>query len=247
MAILKAFDFEVPAFGEFALPPFEVPRYQDAVMALNPLAYWRFGDNAGDALADETGTHPLTITGPHTPGQAGAIANDSDTSVFMSGGTARAASPVLPSATNAPFSIAFWIRRPLGAVFNGGFMGQFSGSYLAGELRLHLTANANLRFTQLNQFDFHSVQAIGTAWRFAVLTRSSAGLASWYLDGERDAAQPGAGASIPQNPFEIGTIDPNAPVFYLDEPAVFDFEMTSDQVRWLDGLGRASLALPPGV
>lgn len=246
MPMLKQVDFEVPNFRELATPPIAVPSYPDAVMALNPLAYWRMGELPGDALADETDNYPLTLTGSHTLGHAGAIANDDDSALYFFGGKATAASPVLPSATNAPFSIAFWARFPAGPISGGAMMAQYTGS-TTGHTRVHIPSSGLMRLSVINGVDFYSNATIGSDWRFAVLSRSATGTLRWYIDGEPDAELTGSSFAIAPINFLIGNPALSNVVIYLDEMAIFDTDLTPPQVCWLHGLGRAQLALPPSM
>lgn len=244
MTILKQVDFEVPSLGEFAEPPISVPRYPDAVLAMNPLAYWRFGETTGTTLADETSTFPLTLTGNHSLGHDGAIENDGDGALSVFGGRATASAPILPSATNAPFSIAFWARFPPGPISGGPMMAQYTSS-TTGHTRLHIPSYGLLRLTVINQVDFYSNSAVGPDWQLVVLTRAASGTLRWYLAGELDAELVGTDTTIAPINFLIGNPLFSQIVMYLDEVALFDDELTAAQVRWLNGLGQAQLALPP--
>jgi hypothetical protein len=60
--------------------------YRDAVLAKNPIAYWRLGDAAGPNAHDETGNgHDGTYIGNPKFGQPGAIHGDSNTAVQFNG------------------------------------------------------------------------------------------------------------------------------------------------------------------
>jgi hypothetical protein len=243
MTMLKQIDFEVPGFRELASPPVTVPSYPDAVMAMTPLAYWRLGEASGSTLADEIGSHPMTLTGDHALEQDGAIVNDDNQAIYFSGGEATASNPILPTATNAPFSIAFWVRLPTGPVSGGSIIGQYDG-FGTGQTRLHVRSTSILRLSVINELDFFSNTAIDTSWRFVVLSRASSGMLRWYLDGQLDAEHSGTNTTIAPVNFYIGHKFNSMPPFFLDELAIFNDELTQAQIRWLDGLGRARLALP---
>jgi hypothetical protein len=60
--------------------------YRAAVLAKNPVAYWRLGEAAGPTAVDETGNgHDGTYFGNPTLGQPGAIHGDSNTAVQFNG------------------------------------------------------------------------------------------------------------------------------------------------------------------
>ncbi len=246
MTILKYVDFEVPNFGELALPSMAVPDYASAVMALTPLAYWRMGEQTGTTLADETGNYPLQLSGAHSLLQDGALTYDNNEAIHFSGAVATANAPLLPGGVNAPFSVAFWVRAPAGPIDGGAIMGQFTTTSI-GHTRLHIPDDGRLRLTILNGVDVYSTQQIDTSWRFAVLTRSGAGLVRWFVDGQLDVEQSGGGDAIAPIDFLLGQVTTNSVNFFLDEVAIFHHELSADQVRWLYGLAMGQLALPDGL
>jgi len=81
--------------------------YYDAVIADNPVSYWRLGD-AGSPAVDEVGGRDLSYHNSPLPGQPGAIADDPNTATDFSGGR-RALTHGFDSALNTPeFSIEAW-------------------------------------------------------------------------------------------------------------------------------------------
>lgn len=246
MVVLKHVDFEVPDFGEMKLPTQAVPSYSQAIDALGPLAYWRMSDTVGSTLTDQTGNYPLTLTGNHTPGQPGALVTDDDLAIHMGNATALAASPVLPGATNDPFSIAFWIRIPPGPINSRPFMGQFVSQGF-GRTRMLLEADGRLHFLTIGNPSLYTTELVTEDWRFAVLSRSASGLMSWYIDGQLDTQGTGHDREILATPFLLGAFSASYADFYIDELAIFDTALSLDQVRWLYGLAQGQLTLPPGL
>jgi len=61
------------------------PIYRDAILALNPVGYWRLGETSGTVAADETGNLDGTYIAGATLGQPGAIANANNTAVGLDG------------------------------------------------------------------------------------------------------------------------------------------------------------------
>jgi len=244
MTMLKQADFEVPGFGEFALAPVAVPRYADAVQSLGPVAYWRMGEGSGTTLADQTAAHPLTLAGDYALGQPGAIALDDDAAVRFDDGTASSAGPVLPTGASAAFTLVFWARRPLPTVHAGPIIGQFT-SGATGHLRLILKADATVRYFLSGDPDLITQAEVGTGWRMLVFTREADGNARWYVDGQLDTQAAGHGTALASVPLILGASTTNIANILLDELAVFDQALSADQVRWLHGLGTASLASNP--
>jgi len=92
MVILKHIDFQVPDFGELAAGPQLLPGYRSAILADEPIAYWRLGESAGSSAADETTAHH----GAYKPsaaeawtggalGDPGALAFDTNTAAAFDG------------------------------------------------------------------------------------------------------------------------------------------------------------------
>ena len=83
--------------------------YSAAVLADNPVSYWRLGDS-GDPGLDEVGGRNLTYEGSPIPGQPGAIAGDPNTATGFSGD--RSALSLAPDAglQSQTFSIEAWAK-----------------------------------------------------------------------------------------------------------------------------------------
>ena len=246
MTILKQIDFEVADFGELALPPIDVPGYASAIHSLEPLAYWRLGEQSGTTFADQMGNDPLSFTGTHPLGQDGALLTDNDDAVLLDGVRAQTSGSVLPAGTGDPFSIAFWIRVPPGSINGGPFLGQFF-SNISGHARIILDDDGRLRFLVTDESNFYSAEVVSETWRVVVLTRSASGVIRWYFDGQLDTQASGHDTAIFPTKFTVGALTSNLSVVYLDELAVFDEALSLDQVRWLNGLGLGQLALPTGL
>jgi len=61
------------------------PLYRDAILALNPVGYWRLGETSGTVAIDETGNLDGTYAAGATLGQPGAIANANNGAVGLDG------------------------------------------------------------------------------------------------------------------------------------------------------------------
>lgn len=246
MSILKHVDFEVPNFGELAVSPLAVPSYSSAVVSLSPVAYWRLGEQSGTTLADEMGNYPLSLSDSPVFSQAGALKYDEDTATHFNGAAAAAGVPILPAGTNAPFTMAFWVRIPPGPADAGAYMGQYT-SNITGQTRFQILDTAQLRVTIIKGIYFNSTEIVDTSWRFAVATRSSTGVFRWFVDGQFDSEYTGAGQDLTPIPFVMGQVTTNSIDIFLDEVAIFHHELTADQIRWLYGLARGELALPDAL
>lgn len=245
MTILKQVDFEVPGFREFASPPTAVPAYADAINALEPLAYWRLGEASGTTLADQGGTHPLTLSGSYTLGTSGALGTDMDDAVLFDGGLAESASAVFPGGSSAAFSVVFWLRVPGSISQNGSIISQHE-TVDTGHLRFILLSNGQLRHIVVGDTSVQTSGTVTTGWRMFVYSRSTGGTGRWYIDGLLDTEATDQTTAVYQTVVRIGTINGSGPDVVLDEVAIFDDEISADQTRWLYGLGTGRLTLPPG-
>jgi len=87
--------------------------YAAAVLADNPIAYWRLGELSGTTAVDRAGHgHDGTYRNAPTLGVAGAIANDSDPAVHFTGSATQSVLVPASAATNGlnPFAVEAWVR-----------------------------------------------------------------------------------------------------------------------------------------
>ena len=72
--------FDVPGYPE------DVSRYERAVLASKPIAYWRLGETNGPNAIDKANNgHDGILYGTPSLQQAGAIMGDVDTAVMLDG------------------------------------------------------------------------------------------------------------------------------------------------------------------
>ena len=244
MAILKHADFEVPGFGEFASLPTAVPRYADAVNALGPVAYWRLDETVGPTLADQTTTHPLTVTGSYALSQPGALGTSTNGALRLINGSATSLHSVLPNDVSEAFTLVFWARTPASPTLSTPFIGQYISNN-AGNMQISLLADGGVRYKLIGDPGLSAAANIDTDWSMFVLTRSSGGIATWYVDGQLASQSSGHGTAFNNIGLTLGAITPKVPDVFLDEVAVFHNDLSADQSRWLFSLGRGQLALPP--
>ena len=102
-----------PATVEFI--PVEEGSYAAAVVAQNPLAYWRLNEKEGTTAYDYAGGFNGTYNSNQTLGAAGALKGDTDTAVTFGGQSYVAVSGMSFSATDA--TMLAWIK-PDGAINN---------------------------------------------------------------------------------------------------------------------------------
>ena len=84
--------------------------YVQAVIADGPRAYWRLGESAPGAAADQLGTRPGEYVGSVELGVSGALASETDTAVMLDGTSAYVlVGPTLGFDGTAEFSIEAWM------------------------------------------------------------------------------------------------------------------------------------------
>jgi concanavalin A-like lectin/glucanase superfamily protein len=99
----------------------DAPRtYRDAVLASQPLAYWRF-DDSDTMVRDEVGGAPGSFTGGCTVGAAGAIAGDADPALTLDGTCRILLGSGFEFDGNAPYAIEVWIHTSLNTIYQQVF------------------------------------------------------------------------------------------------------------------------------
>lgn len=97
-----------------------VPPYVAAILADNPLAYWRFGELVGVMAVDQKGASPGTYVGAPTLGIAGALTHDANTAVQFDGATQSVSvvdSAPFRFAGSVSFTIEAWLNQVPDATF----------------------------------------------------------------------------------------------------------------------------------
>ncbi len=85
--------------------------YRAAVLADEPLAYWRLNDTDA-TVKDEIGANDGTYNGACTQGVPGALAGDSNAAVAFDGSTCQVTLPnAFPFLDNVPYSVEAWISE----------------------------------------------------------------------------------------------------------------------------------------
>ena len=135
--------------------------YYDAVIADNPVSYWRLGD-AGSPAVDDVGGRDLSYSGNPISGQPGAIAGDPDTATRFGGGSVLARN-FDPALNASQFSIETWVNiQGDSASSSGGY--QF---FVASREVFHKGYSLGLKddpTTDLITWHFQLGQSDGTWW-----------------------------------------------------------------------------------
>lgn len=219
-------------------------RYASAVLADEPLGYWRFGEANGRTAFNATASIPGTYAEFGVAlGRAGAIVGDPDTAVELDGVDGRIDfGNVFDFAGRAPFTVELWIKpeNPNGKLRlilsrgatapEGGPDGYF------GFYNTRVDGGAYLLFgrTSSGTASYAPGPAFtGTAFDHVVLTYDGRDTRLWFngvnVGTERDerAVTPTAGAfvvgdSVIAQPFKFKGA--------MDELAVYDHALAADRI-----------------
>src|SRR6266496_2565736 len=216
--------------------------YFQAVTNLNPVGYWPMHEVAAPAQGNietnygtlgllGTGYYPdwAQNTGAFTRGNPGALAGDSDPSVFFTRATANATgstnSLYVPntsrlSTLNPPFSVECWVNGNTVAGRQGdiwsqnGFEGLNAGGSGGGAgavhgIRLYWNAPGIIVYGYYNDSTLNNIfgaqTAVGGVWHHVVVTCDAGTNMSIYIDGSQSGSTKSAvGLYSPEywTPFE---------------------------------------------
>jgi hypothetical protein len=215
-------------------------RYRAAVLADNPLAYWRFGEATGATAEDETGHgNAATIGNGVSWGAAGALANDENTAVSLVGAQCL---QIMNGGFDFPgthaFSLEGWVNLSAApSTMPEHLYIKNDDSNPAGrqEYGVNLQSNNGLAFERYVNSGTRKLEAPMPAldtWTYFVATYNGTGLAL-YVDAAFIGSTPDTRSqlSIP-TPEYMGCDSFTNPGVdgALDEFAVYDYALTQDRV-----------------
>jgi hypothetical protein len=228
------------------------PPYVLAVLADDPVAYWRLGESGGTSAADESGHgNDATYVGGVTLGVPGAIAGDPDTAAGFDGSSAFVdAGDRFVFGGTQPFSLEAWVSPASVGSYTGvaGRNDATAGPPSEGYLLFVGPNDGALGFQRIDASNLTTVSTTGTpaagTWAHVVATFDGVDM-SVYFNGELQGTQTGsftiAGA---MSDFVVGAEAGGTGNFFsgsIDEPAVYDHALTADRVKahYLVGRGQA--------
>lgn len=209
------------------------PSYRDAVLATNPVAYWRLGEASGTVARDEMGANDGTYVNTPTLGVAGLLAGDSDTAVGLAAASHQYASLPASFAFAGDYMLAAWVSTTDTAI------------------RIILGRNVSGRYVYLGyesgSWHFQSVTpsallaaADPTGTHFVVGLRSGSNVRI-YVDGVLGGS---VGVGAPEGTSDatmaIGRLAGETAYDWngtIDEPAIWDRALTADEIAWLYRMG----------
>ena len=222
-------------------------QYSATILADGPIGYWRLGESQTTGIATDVsgsgrdGTYTRTVVS----GVPGAIVGDPDTAATFDGLTSGVNVPALGTdgfnLMNS-FSLEAWVINQgqgtlnpassgLGRIVSRGWPGMFGYGW-------GILASNGMRFTTFGVKDFDSSLTVvpqDGAWHYVVVVFDSTDTANFFLDG----VQTDAISDV--NPVKTTALDlwigrnpaSSAEEFFngnIDEVAVYNFELSSDQI-----------------
>lgn len=218
--------------------------YSAAVVADNPISYWRLGETSGTVAQDEQSANPGTYAGGFTRGVPGVLPGN--TATHLDGASGRVALGAPASLRPNNFTVEAWFRTSSSAgtqvVYRVRWYGMWlkvSGGRLEG-VAYYGNLGTDYRSVYSPQF------VNDGRWHHGVLTKDGASLAL-FVDGAAVASLPMTEATYysPSNNtgVAIGRDGDFSGEYFsgdIDEVAVYNHALTASQVQ-----GHFSLANPP--
>lgn len=261
MTPIRHIDFEPADWGEFANPPVAWSGYADRVLALNPIAYWRFGETGGGVAVDLVGNASGTYVGSVALGQPGVLKHDDDGSAGFNGSDSLVdlgSAPLLDGKSAG--TVMFWMKYTGPSVTaDGAVLARWPDPSLSGwmlwvdDLAYYSKRRRTMSFAmdileEPLRLEGSTDLIIPGSWDFYAVTFESGVAMRLYKNAALDAQRPLASVSMPVTTaashigFTDGTVG-HLPAG-LDELAVFDTAMTAEQIAAFYDLGRGVLNLP---
>jgi hypothetical protein len=214
--------------------------YQDAVLALAPLGYWRLGESSGTTAYDISG-HGLNGTYTSvTLGAAGAIPGDADPAASFDGSSSslNLGNSVLLMGTGS-HTISVWVNLPSGS--NGGNVFAKNSDESGGGWGMTISAASSswsASVVTLAPFSNPTTNGgtliAGTWTNLVAVFDNTGGVLSTYQDGVFVSSNPTGSTLRAQNDSFIGNFYPSAYFGGLiDEAAIFNSALTPAQITAL--------------
>jgi hypothetical protein len=227
--------------------------YQTAVLADDPVAYWRLGEDAGTTAYDGVGGQHGTYAAGAFPGAAGATGDGDPAATFDGADDNVVVGDVFDFSGQQPFSAELWVRRSDARLDHyRGLVGKYeldgSGRRQGWLLTIAEEDDPDLRqrivFERFRDVPSDQGSLDGTwsvtplerdVWYHVVATYDGATMRV-YVDGALEGSAP-ATMSLPDTTSPLLLADfvhgPYTSPYggVLDDVAIYDYALTSAQVR----------------
>lgn len=236
-------------------------RYDQDVLGLAPVGYWRLGESAGTVANDETsaGNDGTYINTP-TLGVVGAVSEDTDTAVTFAQATSEYVDMgnVYAFDYNDPFSISCWFKTS----YSTSCALVSKQDTVGRGYALRMLASGAIYVQLVNTASSLEINKTSTTtgfnddvWHYVVMTYDGSNLASGvtiYVDGVALATSTGfdtlgTNTIIDTTSFNIASRDDASLHDYdgeMDEVAVFDYELSSPEQAFLYATGTYATPVP---
>ncbi len=236
--------------------------YRAAVLASQPVAYWRLGEMSGTVAADEVGGHPGAYISSPALGQPGAIEGDADGCLFLSGDGSHMMVPDAPplNFVSVPFSLEAWTRKsaPFGTCATDclrrvidkshwGVPGGYGLDMNDNSIRTLGTQNTGPGVGSTAGLPYAS--SVGQ-WYHIVTTSDGEGRATTFVNGVEIGSDDYSSA-IPWNTaLRVGVADLGGGarfVGWIDEVAIYDHALSrlAAAIHYHAGSGQLGVFAPP--
>jgi hypothetical protein len=211
-------------------PPPPAPAYASAVLADQPVAYWRLGESSGTTAVDSSGHVNGTYASGVTLGQPGALSSDSNTSALFNGSSGSV--NVADSAAlrlNGAFTVEFWAKQKSFVNSWPGLMVKGPSANATGYL-IWYSSNGALHFKR-NNVDIATPAGMftSTAWHHYAVTYDGATL-RWYVNGQLVSSK---AVAFPANTgtamLQLGRGDQYGNEF-IDEVAIYPAALSASRI-----------------
>ena len=221
--------------------------YQEAVLNLNPVGYWRLGESSGTVAADSSGNgYDLDYISSPTLGVTGLLTNDADTAVRLDGSTQYLNSNTVHGPLNILGDLSFGAVVNMDTLSTGNVIISSGGLGEAESVNFSYYAviNPNGLVTYFHESGAgtnttvnFSHSALGTSTQYNIMITRDVTLkeVKLYINGaladtKTYANNPTGGTS---NEIWVGELQSNPNWHFdgvMDEVVVFDSKLTDQQI-----------------
>jgi hypothetical protein len=219
--------------------------YPDAVLADNPVSYWRLNETSGTAAADSKGTNPGTYIGGPTLGQTGALPDTlNNKAATFDGINDRVEVNDSASLRPAQLTVEAWVKPGAGlADYDSPAMKTSNSSWTDGYGLYYMTAGTiNFFVNNWSSVVVTAPIAVGE-WTHVVGTFDGSTLRLYKNGAEAASLAYSTPIAHATTPLHIGVGQDNgAPGWYwpgdIDDVAVYSSALTATKVRTHYNTGR---------
>ena len=215
--------------------------YRAAVLATNPVGYWRLGEASGTVAVDQMGVNNGTYVNAPTLGATGLLTGDSDTAVTFVAASHQWVGLSYVGLANHDFSLAI-IMKPTANSLGANNANLFGSSPGGPDLALNAGLLTAAIATVLSDVGYNGSFVAGTTYHVVVIYVISTGALIYYVNGSPVRTTTLSGAWVGSAPLDfIGRYGSAANIRWwdgtLDEPAIWNRALSPTEVAALYAAG----------